>query len=111
MKSRNIPSLRLCVSVAKIFSIAVVTLAVGARAQVPLAPDGSASARSSSGQFTVYARPFAGVRRFTTTNEAFISLEPALLVVSCERMKQVVWRALGEMPTAQWRGRVYLRLR
>ena len=41
---------------------------------------------------------------------AFVRLEPALLAVSAERVKQAVWRQLGIDASAPWRGRILLAL-
>ena len=67
------------------------------------------SARSHSGQFVVYARrssapppPAFGL----ATNQNFVRLELALVVVSCERIKQALIREVGAI--APWRGTVYL---
>jgi len=60
-------------------------------------PNVSTSARSMSGQFYVNALPKGGFQPpITVTNEAdYIRLEPAYVSVSCERIKQTVWRELG----------------
>src|SRR6185295_12273520 len=39
-------------------------------------------------------------------NTNFVRLEPTLLTVSCERIKQILGHELGA--TAPWRGRIYL---
>jgi hypothetical protein len=68
------------------------------------------TARSLSGQFTVNdARTMpspAALGRFVATNASFIRLEPALVSISCERIKQLLNREL-EAPDA-WRGKVFL---
>jgi hypothetical protein len=80
-----------------------------ASAQLP--PPDAASTRSVSGQFTVYgprqASPPDPVSELGT-NAQFMRLEPALLAVSCERIKQELWRELGV--NAPWRGRIELAL-
>ena len=85
-----------------------VALAGRATAQTPAR--GAASTRSFSGQFEAYA-PFglAPSTRPSVVGDGYISLEPGLLVVSCERIKQALWRALDASPS--WRGRVHLSLR
>ena len=68
-------------------------------------------ATSRSGQFVIYGiepgtpRPFV---ENVATNKALIKLEPALLAVSCERIKQALLDALT-VPD-QWRGRIRLAL-
>jgi hypothetical protein len=66
---------------------------------------------SSSGQFVLQAtsafRPSESAQRLET-NHNYIRLEPALLAVSSERVKQLLWRQLGV--TGTWQGRVYLAL-
>jgi hypothetical protein len=73
---------------------------------------GNLSTRSHSGQFVVHA-PAAGfdTRKLTylTSNPNYVQLDPSLLVVSCERIKQLLLRRLAEKPT--WRGKIFLNLR
>lgn len=70
-------------------------------------------ARSSSGQFIVTRAglPSALAGQITTvTNAALLRLEPPLLAVSAERIKESLWRELGmNLPTA-WRGQINLAL-
>ena len=81
------------------------------RAQMP-PPDAAATRSSVSGQFIVIGanpvRPSA--RRVAATNADFVRLEPALLAVSAERVKQPLWRKLGIDPMTPWRGRIFLAL-
>ena len=68
-----------------------------ARAQTPL-PDMAATRSSVSGQFIVIsANPASApsVRPLAATNADFVRLEPALLAVSAERIKESIWRELG----------------
>ena len=68
--------------------------------------------RSQSGQFIVSAaRRGAWTPAASTlaTNAQFLELEPTLLVVSCERIKQAVTRELGL--TTPSRGKIHVRLR
>ena len=70
------------------------------------------SARSVSGQFIVTgtfqsSSLFTAPRIVTDTN--FVRLEPALLAVSAERVKEALWRELGV--NGPWRGKVFLVLR
>ena len=73
---------------------------------IPTAPP---TVQSQSGQFIISApahserNPLAAIAR---TNRQWIEIEPALLVVSCERVKQAVARHLGV--TAPWRGRIHV---
>jgi hypothetical protein len=66
--------------------------------------------RSRTGQFLAMAAPpdAAAPPKFLVTGKKMLSLEPALLVVSCERIKQVLWRDLDA--TAPWEGKVFLSL-
>ena len=74
----------------------------------PVNPD-LVSARSYSGQFIAYARrsvaPPSGVLALAT-NQHFVQLEPNLATVSCERIKQELFRELGATPS--WRGNIYV---
>lgn len=67
--------------------------------------------RSVSGQFVVQSSPTVSASVLATYLENdtnFIRLDPTLLPVSCERIKQVLWRELGLAPP--WAGKVFLRL-
>lgn len=68
--------------------------------------------RSFSGQFiTSIVLPKGQKSRLVSnleTNADYIRLDPALVPVSCERIKQIVWRELGL--SAPWEGRVFLSL-
>jgi len=69
--------------------------------------------RSSSGQFVVSAAPqFSPLFRRSdlATNTALVRLEPALLAVSAEHFKALLWRQLGLEPGAPWRGKFFLAL-
>jgi len=66
---------------------------------------------SFSGQFILptmatYSPSEAAAR--LETNHDFVRLEPPLLAVSCERIKQLLWRQLGLSGT--WQSKVYLTL-
>ena len=66
-------------------------------------------AQSASGQFRVWAPPSRAAQSWMgnyATNQNYAHLAPTLLPVSCERIKQILWRTLGE--TGPWRGRVFL---
>jgi hypothetical protein len=74
-------------------------------------PPGTIHARSASGQFMIYSLPSAPqdwIGNFET-NQSFARLAPTLLPVSCERIKQILWRTLGE--TGPWRGRICVVMR
>ena len=78
-------------------------------AGVPILPPNLVSARSQSGQFVVYAGQSSGSLPPVlelAKNEGFVRLEPRLLVVSCERIKQLLQRELGA--STSWRGTIYL---
>ena len=72
-------------------------------------PTASTYAQSASGQFTVTApqqtyfpSPYSG------TNTTIIRLEPAMVAMSAERIRQSVWRELGV--TDQWQHKVFISL-
>ena len=91
------------------FSAAALFLAAAARAQFPL-PEPPA-ALSVSGQFAVLdAPPFSplALTPAVLTNAALVHLEPALLAVSAERIKDSIWHDLGLQ--GNWRGPIYLAL-
>jgi hypothetical protein len=81
-------------------------------AQTPLL-DAAVTRRSASGQFIVIgANPAPPSTRpaLAITNAEWVRLEPSLLAVSAERVKQSLWRALGIDSMAPWRGRIFLAL-
>jgi hypothetical protein len=74
-------------------------------------PPGAIQARSHSGQFVIQALPDPGTPQELVeleSNPNFIQLDPKLLPISCERIKQVVWRELGA--TAPWSGKIFFGL-
>lgn len=77
-----------------------------AAAAVPMEPP--TTARSHSGQFVVQALPAAVVsgRSWSNleTNPAYILLEPTLVPISCERLKQELWRQLEIR--GPWQGKI-----
>jgi hypothetical protein len=79
------------------------------RAQMP-PPDAAATRSSVSGQFIVIGAPPSVRPPVATTNADFVRLDPALLAVSAERVKQPLWRELGIDPRTPWRGRIFLAL-
>ena len=78
-------------------------------ASAPLSTPDLVAARSQCGQFVVYAGRTSGslppVLELTKTR-GFVQLEPTLVAISCERIKQMVLRELDA--TAPWRGTIYL---
>jgi hypothetical protein len=69
--------------------------------------------RSVSGQFIVAGDRQASSLATTPAvpaNGDFVQLEPALLAVSAERIKQTLWRTLGVDSTVPWRGKIFLAL-
>jgi hypothetical protein len=74
-------------------------------------PPETASARSHSGQFFVKVLPATRPSLpplMIETNQAFIRLDLTLVPVSCERIKQNLYRELGI--TAPWQGMILLAL-
>jgi hypothetical protein len=76
-------------------------------------PAQTGSSRSISGQFLVIGAaensPLADSPSIAT-NADFVRLEPALLAVSAERLKQSLWRELDLNPNTPWRGRIFFAL-
>jgi len=67
------------------------------------------STRSASGQFFIQDQRSSGPRAPESSlaaNRNLVRLEPTLVTVSCERIKQMLWQELGA--TAPWRGKIYL---
>jgi hypothetical protein len=84
-------------------------MASSARAQ-PTAP-GVFLSRSFSGQFVIQSAPprlGSPLSGFLDSDTNFIRLDPTLLTVSCERIKQILWRELGIV--GSWKGKIFLRL-
>jgi hypothetical protein len=72
---------------------------------------GKISARSVSDQFVVVGANHISMLAAlpaVATNADFVRLEPALLAISAERIKQSLWRELELKPDAPWRGKIYL---
>ena len=70
----------------------------------PLLPSDLVSARSQSGQFVVYAGPSPGSIPPVlepAKNTGFVRLEPTLVAVSCERIKQLLSRELDAAASAE----------
>ncbi|MBW8864254.1 MAG: hypothetical protein JF609_04900 [Verrucomicrobia bacterium] len=67
-----------------------------------------------SGQFVVTAIPQASPlqnRADLASDENLVRLEPALLAVSAERFKSVLWSQLGFKSGSQWSGKIFLTIR
>ncbi len=85
-------------------------LLLATRAQAVSSPIDSVL--SHSGQFIIQAErssPLSITASDLATNRSLVRLEPALMGVSCERIKQILLRELGN--TAPWQGRIYLKVR
>src|SRR5882724_1053064 len=83
----------------------------GARAQFSTEETGSA--HSTSGQFAVTGgRPVSRLAGSPAiaTNTDLVRLEPALLAVSAERLKESLRRKLGIGQSASWSGKIFLAL-
>jgi hypothetical protein len=95
----------LCI-VATLFTLA--WAAMSTRAQRPAA---SEPVLSTSGQFIVHAPHSSAPAASSalTGDNKLVRLEPALVSVSCERIKQALLRDIG--PSASWRGRIYVDVR
>ena len=81
-------------------------------APAQLSLPGVNAARSVSGQFIVTSDrslPLAATLP-GAANADFVRLEPALLAVSAERIKQALWRELGIDSSAPWQGKIFLTL-
>ena len=81
-------------------------LAGGANAQ--LLPMDPGSARSVSGQFIVQTARSNLRAPDLSKDPKLLKLEPSLVTVSCERIKQALTVELGA--SGQWRGKIYLSL-
>jgi hypothetical protein len=94
------------------FFLGAIFLAGNSRAQ--FSADNTLTARSISGQFIINASPdFSPLfyRRDFAANTNLVRLEPALLAVSAERFKTLLWQQLGLKPDSAWRGKIFLMLR
>ena len=72
-------------------------------AQLP--PRDVRSAQSRSGQFLITSLS-SGPSLKLGTNPAFVRLEPSVLAISAERLRQQVWRQLDS--TDRWRGKIFI---
>ncbi len=81
--------------------------ALSCAAYSQLAQPEAVSARSHSGQFIIHASvAIAKPPLDLVTNRHFVTLDLGLLTVSCERIKQILFRELG-LPAA-WNGKISL---
>jgi hypothetical protein len=83
------------------------------KARADFSLPGQISARSVSGQFIVVGADHISALAASpsvATNADFVRLEPALLAISAERIKQSLWRELKIKPDAPWRGKIFLAL-
>jgi len=89
--------------------IAFLIAAGGVFAQI--LPPPSTTVRSLSGQFIVFGARTPAVRPLPRgmANASLVSLEPTLVTVSAERIKQAVWRELGV--TGSWQNKIAITLR
>ncbi len=90
-------------------AVAVMASALRAAAGVQAPTADLLSARSVSGQFIAFAGRSAAAPPALlslATSQNFVQLEPTLVTVSCERIKQLLLRELGS--TAPWRGTIYV---
>jgi hypothetical protein len=91
--------------------VCALTLQPVAAVQPQLTTPGGFLSRSFSGQFIIQSTsvragsPVAGLLENDTN---FVRLDPTLLTVSCERIKQILWRELAT--TTAWKGKIFLRL-
>ena len=84
------------------FILAVLQIARSAWAELPE----GASIHSQSGQFIVRTVP--GPAPLLRTPSTFLHLQPSLVVVSCERIKQALERDLASKEP--WKGRIFIHL-
>jgi hypothetical protein len=97
--------------VAKIIGILLLVLSLqAAPAQTTLSDALASTEYSHSGQFVVQAASAEAPAREPAfaANHAFVRLEPALLTISCERIKDLLLRELQD--GSRWQGRIHVRL-
>src|SRR5260370_15620503 len=89
----------------------VFSLIPSAAVRAELLQPGVMLARSHSGQFVIQSLSAAVTSREVAdleTRSNFVRLDPALLPVSSERIKQLLWRELGAQDT--WSGKIFLKV-
>ncbi len=84
----------------------ILAFASSTKAQLP---SDARTARSVSGEFVAYPSRPAFTSRYYRGDGNSISLEPAVLAISCERIKQSLWRILDAKAPAK--GKIFLHLR
>lgn len=92
-------------------AVCFVALSCAKAAEVAL--PNAVAGRSVSGQFQIYTPRWDPALRppvELTSRTNYLELEPALLTISCERVKQALHRELG-ITAPTWRGRIHLTLR
>jgi hypothetical protein len=90
-------------------ALALAAGSLHALAAVQAPPSDLLSARSFSGQFIAFAGRSASLPPALlklATSQNYVQLEPTLVTVSCERIKQLLLRELGS--TAPWHGTIYV---
>jgi hypothetical protein len=93
----------------KLVAVVGVAFALLIPAETPAAALAANPSQSLSGQFSASFPAALDLRtKFKPPPGDYLSLDPALLVVSCDRIKEALCRDLGLKP--QWRGKIYLRL-
>ncbi len=92
----------------KTICAAFLLLLVRAGANGQVFPTASTSAQSASGQFFVTAPRQINASRpaayHLSTNASLVRLEPTVVAISAERVRQAVWRELGV--TGKWRHKI-----
>lgn len=88
--------------------VLLLSAVAGSRGQGLLSPN--SQVRSLSGQFVVFQTPSTAMRPALrgATNSDWVTLEPTLVTISAERIKQAVWRELGV--TGPWQNQVAITL-
>lgn len=105
---------RKSVSTLRCFGLAIAGILLASQTVIAqLAPMEVTTVKSVSGQFTVTGRsqfPAPARRPGIAGNTNLVRLEPALLAVSAERFRSVLWPLLGIRPDAAWNGKIFLAL-
>ena len=115
MTSGRLWKLRTALAPARCWPALAAALLCGPAGDAPAQLSGAdtVALHSHSGQFVVCARGSpAGARMPASnlrTNANYIRLEAPLVTVSCERIKQLVWRDL--QTASPWQGKIYIVLR
>ena len=95
------------------FAILVCALLFPLVARAQFSPAETGSAHSTSGQFIVtggQAVSWLASLPAIATNTDLVRLEPALLAVSAERLKESLRRQLGIGQSASWSGKIFIAL-